>query len=58
MVGCEPGEEKRVMSKYRLLRLHGFDPLAAAFLAALSGMFQPRGIVRVLNIEFSENDHD
>lgn len=41
------------MHKYRMMRAAGFDPLAAALIAILSGMFQPPGVVRLLNVEYT-----
>jgi len=42
------------MTKFRMMRLAGFDPLAAALLAALSALVgQPSGVVRVLNVEYT-----
>jgi hypothetical protein len=38
-----------------MLRRFGFNPLAALWLATLSALFgQPPGIVRILNVEFTE----
>ncbi|MFD0738289.1 hypothetical protein ACFQZQ_03160 [Lysobacter koreensis] len=39
------------MSKYRALRLLGFDPISAMFVAAISCAVQPANRITILNVD-------